>query len=242
MAACAGRWLLLADPAASVAAVEALAAVLGSTNSLRNALDEVLALPSDKAAQIALRTQQVIAEETGVANVADPLGGSWYVEALTDRLEAQAEEIFAQIRELGAERRPDGAHPIGPITSGLLAGIESGWFTGLIADAAYDHQLAMEDGRKRVVGVNVNTDAIESPLEILRVSHEVEQAQVQALSVRRAARDGAAVGRALAALAEASRGGTNLVPLLIDAARVEATLGEMCEVLRLEWGTYREPV
>ena len=224
-------------------AVEALAAVLGGTNSLHtNALDEVLALPSDRAAQIALRTQQVIAEETGVANVADPLGGSWYVEALTDRLEAQAEEIFAQIRELGAERRPDGAHPIGPITSGLLAGIESGWFTGLIADAAYDHQLAMEDGRKRVVGVNVNTDAIESPLEILRVSHEVEQAQVQELSVRRAARDGAAVGRALAALAEASRGETNLVPLLIDAARAEATLGEMCEVLRLEWGTYREPV
>ena len=224
-------------------AVEALAAVLGGTNSLHtNALDEVLALPSDRAAQIALRTQQVIAEETGVANVADPLGGSWYVEALTDRLEAQAEEIFAQIRELGVQRRPDGAHPIGPITSGLLAGIESGWFTGLIADAAYDHQLAMEDGRKRVVGVNVNTDAIESPLEILRVSHEVELAQVQELSVRRAARDGAAVGRALAALAEASRGETNLVPLLIDAARAEATLGEMCEVLRLEWGTYREPV
>jgi methylmalonyl-CoA mutase N-terminal domain/subunit len=224
-------------------AVEALAAVLGGTNSLHtNALDEVLALPSDRAAQIALRTQQVIAEETGVANVADPLGGSWYVEALTDRLEAQAEEIFAQIRELGVERQPDGAHPIGPITSGLLAGIESGWFTGLIADAAYDHQLAMEDGRKRVVGVNVNTDAIESPLEILRVSHEVEQAQVKELSVRRAARDGAAVGRALAALAEASRGEANLVPLLIDAARAEATLGEMCEVLRLEWGTYREPI
>jgi methylmalonyl-CoA mutase N-terminal domain/subunit len=224
-------------------AVEALAAVLGGTNSLHtNALDEVLALPSDRAAQIALRTQQVIAEETGVANVADPLGGSWYVEALTDRLEAQAEEIFAQIRELGVERQPDGAHPIGPITSGLLAGIESGWFTGLIADAAYDHQLAMEDGRKRVVGVNVNTDAIESPLEILRVSHEVEQAQVKELSVRRAARDGAAVGQALAALAEASRGEANLVPLLIDAARAEATLGEMCEVLRLEWGTYREPI
>ena len=224
-------------------AVEAMAAVLGGTNSLHtNALDEVLALPSDRAAQIALRTQQVIAEETGVANVADPLGGSWYVEALTDRIEAQAEEIFAQIRELGVQRQPDGDHPIGPITSGLLAGIESGWFTGLIADAAYDHQLAMEDGRKRVVGVNVNTDAIESPLEILRVSHEVEQAQVQALSVRRAARDGAAVGQALAALAQASRGETNLVPLLIDAARAEATLGEMCEVLRLEWGTYREPV
>ncbi len=224
-------------------AIEALAAVLGGTNSLHtNALDEVLALPSDRAARIALRTQQVIAEETGVANVADPLGGSWYVEALTDRIEAQAEQIFAQIRQLGAQRQPDGLHPIGPITSGLLAGIDSGWFTGLIADAAYEHQLAMEDGRKRVVGVNVNTDTIETPLEILRVSHEVEQAQVATLSARRAARDGAAVDRALAELAQASRGSANLVPLLIDAARAEATLGEMCEVLRQEWGTYREPI
>ncbi|HYN56928.1 MAG TPA: methylmalonyl-CoA mutase family protein [Motilibacterales bacterium] len=224
-------------------AVEALAAVLGGTNSLHtNALDEVLALPSDKAAQIALRTQQVIAEETGVANVADPLGGSWYVEALTDRIEAQAEAIFAQIRELGARRQPDGLHPIGPITSGLLAGIDTGWFTGLIADAAFDHQLAVEDGRKRVVGVNVSTDAIETPLEILRVSHEVERDQVAQLAQRRAARDSAAVEKSLATLAEAARTTTNLVPLLIDAARVEATLGEMCEVLRIEWGAYREPI
>ncbi len=224
-------------------AVEALAAVLGGTNSLHtNALDEVLALPSDRAAQIALRTQQVIAEETGVANVADPLGGSWYVEALTDRMEAQAEAIFAQILELGRDRHPDGAHPIGPITSGLLAGIESGWFTGLIADAAFDHQLAVEDGRKRVVGVTVNTDALESPLEILRVSHEVERAQVEALGRRRAERDAAAVEKSLVALAEAAGTQANLVPLLIDAARAEATLGEMCDVLRGEWGTYREPV
>jgi methylmalonyl-CoA mutase N-terminal domain/subunit len=224
-------------------AIEALAAVLGGTNSLHtNALDEVLALPSDKAAQIALRTQQVIAEETGVANVADPLGGSWYVEALTDRIEAQAEEIFAQIRALGARRHPDGRHPIGPITSGLLAGIETGWFTGLIADAAFDHQRAVEDGRKRIVGVNVHTGAIETPLEILRVSHEVERAQVAALADRRAARDEAAVSKALALLGQAARTDANLVPLLIDAARVEATLGEMCDVLRAEWGVYREPV
>ncbi len=224
-------------------AVEALAAVLGGTNSLHtNALDEVLALPSDKAAQIALRTQQVLAEETGVANVADPLGGSWFVEALTDRIEAQAEEIFAQIRELGQARHPDGLHPIGPITSGLLAGVESGWFTGLIADAAFDHQLALEDGRKRLVGVNVHTDAIETPLETLRISHEVEASQVEALRARRAARDQGAVDRALAVLADASRTETNLVPLLIDAARAEATLGEMCDVLRIEWGTYSEPV
>jgi len=224
-------------------AVEALAAVLGGTNSLHtNALDEVLALPSDKAAQIALRTQQVLAEETGVANVADPLGGSWYVEALTDRIEAQAEQIFAQIRELGARRQPDGLHPIGPITSGLLAGIESGWFTGLIADAAFDHQHALEAGRKRIVGVNVHTDAIESPLEILRISHEVEAAQVATLADRRAGRDQAGVDKALAVLGEAARSDANLVPLLIEAARLEATLGEMCDVLRAEWGVYREPV
>ncbi|HEX6888584.1 MAG TPA: methylmalonyl-CoA mutase family protein [Candidatus Nanopelagicales bacterium] len=224
-------------------AIEALAAVLGGTNSLHtNALDEVLALPSDKAAQIALRTQQVIAEETGVANVADPLGGSWYVEALTDRIEAQAEAVFAEIRELGARRHPDGRHPIGPITSGLLAGVESGWFTGHIADAAFEHQRALEDGRKRIVGVNVHTDAIETPLDILRISHEVERAQVATLAERRAARDQAAVDKALAVLAEAARTDVNLVPLLIDAARVEATLGELCEVLRLEWGVYREPV
>jgi methylmalonyl-CoA mutase N-terminal domain/subunit len=224
-------------------AVEALAAVLGGTNSLHtNALDEVLALPSDKAAQIALRTQQVISEETGVANVADPLGGSWYVEALTDRIEAQAEDIFAQIRELGARRQPDGQHPIGPITSGLLAGVETGWFTGLIADAAFDHQRALEDGRKRIVGVNVHTDAIETPLEILRISHEVERAQVAALAERRATRDAAAVEKALTALGEAARTDANLVPLLIDAARLEATLGEMCQSLRVEWGTYTEPI
>jgi methylmalonyl-CoA mutase N-terminal domain/subunit len=224
-------------------AIEALAAVLGGTNSLHtNALDEVLALPSEKAAQIALRTQQVIAEETGVANVADPLGGSWYVEALTDRIEAQAEAIFAQIRELGARRRPGEDHPIGPITSGLLAGIESGWFTGLIADAAFEHQRAVEDGRKRVVGVNIHTDAIETPLEILRVSHEIERAQVAQLARRREERDPAVVEKALVGLAEASRTDANLVPLLIDAARAEATLGEMCDVLRAEWGTYREPI
>ena len=224
-------------------AIEALAAVLGGTNSLHtNALDEVLALPSEKAAQIALRTQQVIAEETGVANVADPLGGSWYVEALTDRIEAQAEAIFAQIRELGERRHPGEVHPIGPITSGLLAGIENGWFTDLIADAAFAHQRAVEEGHKRVVGVNVHTDAIETPLEILRVSHEVERTQVEQLAARRAARDPEAVEKALAVLAEAARTDTNLVPLLIDAARAEATLGEMCNVLRAEWGTYREPI
>ena len=127
-------------------AVEALAAVLGGTNSLHtNALDEVLALPSERAAEIALRTQQVIVEETGVVNVADPLGGSWYVEALTDELEAEAEEIFARIREMGGD---------GTMTAGILRGIEDGWFTGEIAEAAFHYQQELEKGDKKVVGVN----------------------------------------------------------------------------------------
>src|SRR6476659_4110033 len=142
-------------------AIEALAAVLGGTNSLHtNALDEVLALPSAKAAQIALRTQQLIMEETGVAKVADPLGGSWYVEALTDRLEAEAEKIFDRIKDLGGD---------GTITAGLLRGIEDGWFIGEIADASVTYQVAFEKGEKKVVGVNTLTGDVGEPLEILRV-------------------------------------------------------------------------
>src|SRR5690349_10552109 len=138
-------------------ALEALSAVLGGTQSLHtNALDEVLALPSAKAAQIALRTQQVIMEETGVMNVADPLGGSWYVEALTDELERQAEEIFARIKEMA-----DGASPY-PMTSGILRGIEEGWFTGEIAEAAFVYQRALEKGDKKVVGVNVYAGSVDA--------------------------------------------------------------------------------
>ncbi|MDO5683284.1 MAG: methylmalonyl-CoA mutase family protein [Propionibacteriaceae bacterium] len=220
-------------------AVEALAAVLGGTNSLHtNALDETLALPSEQAAEIALRTQQVLAEETGVINVADPLGGSWYVEALTDRIEAQAEEIFTRIEELG-ERT--GSHPIGPITAGLLRGVEDGWFSAEIAESAYAYQVQLESGAKRVVGVNCHTGSVTGDLEILRVSHEVEREQVRVLAERRAARDEAAVAGALDALAIASRGNDNLIEPMLAAARAEATLGEMCDVLRAEWGEYTEP-
>ena len=140
-------------------AVEALAAVLGGTNSLHtNALDETLALPSEQAAEIALRTQQVLMEETGVANVADPLGGSWYVEALTDRIEARGRgDLRPDPKELGrAGRRRHGQHPIGPMTSGILRGIEDGWFMGEIADAAFQYQQALEKGDKKVVGVNAH--------------------------------------------------------------------------------------
>src|SRR5712672_1388506 len=173
-------------------AVEALAAVLGGTNSLHtNALDEVLALPGEAAAETALRTQQVLMEETGVVNVADPLGGSWYVEALTDRLEAEAEAIFARIREMS----PDGS-----MTGGILQGIETGWFTGEIADAAFAYQQKLEKGEKKIVGVNCHMNTVAEPLEILRISHEVERAQVLHLAQRRAIRDQGAVDAALAAM------------------------------------------
>ncbi len=228
-------------------AVEALAAVLGGTNSLHtNALDETLALPSEQAAEIALRTQQVIMDETGVVNVADPLGGSWYVEALTDAMEAEADAIFATIRGMGELGRAAGAdgtihHEIGPMTSGILRGIEDGWFMGEIADAAFQYQLALEKGDKKVVGVNTHTESVSHQLEILRVSHEVEREQVRALGDRKAARDPAAVEAAVAHLVDVSRTDENMVPAMLDAVRAEATLGEICDALRAEWGVYREP-
>lgn len=222
--------------------VEALAAVLGGTNSLHtNALDETLALPSERAAEIALRTQQVLMEEIGVTNVADPLGGSWYVEQLTDRIEADAERIFERIRDRGALARPDGDHPIGAMTSGLLRGIEDGWFTGEIADSAFQYQRALEKGDKKVVGVNVHTASVTGELEIMRVSHEVERAQVVALAERRRRRDDRAVSSALSAMADAARGDTNMIAPMLSAVRAEATVGEICRVLRDEWGEYAEP-
>ncbi len=162
-------------------AIEAMAAVLGGTSSLHtNALDEVLALPGEAAAETALRTQQVIMEETGALNVADPLGGSWYVEALTDRMETEAEEIFAKIQ---------GMSPDGSMTGGILQGIENGWFTGEIAEASFAYQQQLEKGEKKIVGVNVQTDTVAEPLEILRISPEVEREQVATLARRRAQRD-----------------------------------------------------
>jgi methylmalonyl-CoA mutase, N-terminal domain len=213
-------------------AIEALAAVLGGTNSLHtNALDEVLALPSEKAAEIALRTQQVIMEETGVVNVADPLGGSWYVEALTDRLEAEAEDIFAKIRAMGTD---------GSMTSGILRGIEDGWFMAETAEASFRYQQQLEKGEKKVVGVNCHTETVEKPIDILRVSHEVERDQVSELAGRRASRDQGAVDAALAAMIAAARGDDNMIPPMLAAARAEATLGEICGALREEWGSYFE--
>jgi methylmalonyl-CoA mutase, N-terminal domain len=213
-------------------AIEALAAVLGGTNSLHtNALDEVLALPSERAAEIAVRTQQVIMEETGVASVADPLGGSWYLEALTDRLEAEAEQVFARILAMSPDQT---------MTGGILHGIETGWFSAEIAEAAFAYQQKVEKGDKKVVGVNVHTGTVGSPVEILRVSHQVERDQAAELSRRRAARDQAAVDAALTRMLDAARSGANMIPPMLDAARAEATLGEICDALRAEWGSYSE--
>jgi methylmalonyl-CoA mutase N-terminal domain/subunit len=232
-------------------AVEALAAVLGSTNSLHtNALDETLALPSEQAAEIALRTQQVIMEETGVVNVADPLGGSWYVEALTDRMEAEATAIFDKILAMGGSSLTSAdveglatasRNGENPITKGLLRGIEDGWFMSEIAEAAFQYQTALEKGDKKVVGVNVHTDSVTTELEILRVSHEVELEQVRLLQQRRRDRDQAAVDAALGRMVEVGRTESNIIPAMLDAVRAEATLGEICDALRAEWGEYREP-
>ena len=213
-------------------AIEALAAVLGGTNSLHtNALDEVLALPSEKAAEIAVRTQQVIMEETGVVNVADPLGGSWYLEALTDRLEAEAEAVFARIRAMS----PDGS-----MTGGILRGIEDGWFMAEIAESAFEYQQKLEKGEQRVVGVNCYPETVGQPVEIMRVSHDVERDQARDLARRRASRDQAAVDSALALMLAAARSGANIIPPMLEAARAEATLGEICGALREEWGSYSE--
>jgi methylmalonyl-CoA mutase N-terminal domain/subunit len=238
--------------------IEALAAVLGGTNSLHtNALDETLALPSEQAAEIALRTQQVIMEETGVVNVADPLGGSWYVEALTDKLENEAYAIFDKILAMGGssltardteglaaavrEGRGKADAAVWPMTRGILRGIEDGWFMSEIAEAAFQYQTALEKGDKKIVGVNCHTDSVTHDLEILRVSHEVEVDQVRELADRKAARDANAVETALARMVQVSRTEENMIPAMLEACRVEATLGEICDALRAEWGEYREP-
>jgi methylmalonyl-CoA mutase N-terminal domain/subunit len=238
--------------------IEALAAVLGGTNSLHtNALDETLALPSEQAAEIALRTQQVIMEETGVVNVADPLGGSWYVEALTDRLEAEAEAIFDKILAMGGSdltgkdtdalaetvqaSTGDPRNGDWPITKGILRGLEEGWFMAEIAEAAFQYQTALEKGDKSVVGVNCHTASVTHELEILRVSHEVETDQVRELGGRKDGRDAERVSTALTRLVEAARTDANMIPTMLEACRAEATLGEICDALRGEWGEYREP-
>ncbi|HEY8530833.1 MAG TPA: methylmalonyl-CoA mutase family protein, partial [Limnochorda sp.] len=206
-------------------AYEALAAVLGGTQSLHtNSLDEVYCLPTERAVTLALRTQQVLAYETGVANFVDPLGGSYLVEALTDRLEAEAEAYFRRIEAMG----------------GVIAGIRNGFFQKEIADAAYRYQREVEEGRRIVVGVNAFRQGDETPPEIFRIRPDVEREQVERLRRLRAQRDNQAVARELARLREAARAGENLMPYLMDAVRSYATLGEMADTLRDVFGEYQE--
>jgi methylmalonyl-CoA mutase N-terminal domain/subunit len=213
-------------------AIEALAAVLGGTQSLHtNAMDEVYALPTARNAEIALRTQQIIAEEVGVADSIDPLGGSWFVEEMTDRIEAAAEERFARIERLGD----------GSMLDGVLRGIEEGWFQSALADSAYEFEKAVSSAERIIVGVNKYVPSDEEPLEILRISSEVESAQRDELSRLRGARDDASVQARLDALRSGAAGDTNLMPLLIEAARARATLGEIVRAMKDVFGGYREP-
>jgi methylmalonyl-CoA mutase, N-terminal domain len=214
-------------------AIEALAAVLGGTQSLHtNAMDETLALPTEKAARLALRTQQVVAYESGVPNVADPLGGSWYVEALTDELERRAEEVFARLDDLGD----------GSMREGTLRGVEQGWFQRAIADSAYELERKRNDGRHVVVGV---TDFLEGndepPPELLRIGADVEEQQLKRLAATKAERDESRVRSALARVrADAAEPTTNLMPALLDAVRVQVTLGETMAALADVFGRYTE--
>ncbi|MBX5442265.1 MAG: methylmalonyl-CoA mutase family protein [Solirubrobacteraceae bacterium] len=206
--------------------IEALAGVLGGTQSLHtNSYDEALALPTEEAVRIALRTQQIIAHETGVANTIDPLGGSYFVEALTDRLEEQAYEYFRRIDELG----------------GMVAAVKQSFPQREIADAAFELQQQIDSGERIVVGVNAFTEGDDAEPPILRIDPALERKQVERVRAVRARRDGAAVEASLAALREAAaRPDVNLMPLLVDAARVHATEGEIVEALQEVWGSYTE--
>ena len=214
-------------------ATEALAAVLGGTQSLHtNSLDEVLALPTDESVEIALRTQQVIAYETGVTNVIDPLGGSWFVEQLTDRIEGEAEAYFAKIEEMGD----------GSILDGMLVGIEQGYFQKEMADAAFRYHQLLEQGKKVMVGVNRFTKTVQEMPEVLLITTEIEEKQKKAVAEVKANRDTKRAEDALNALKEMAHDETqNSVPVLVEAAKAYVTLGEMVGTLKKEWGVYTEP-
>ena len=214
-------------------AIEALAGVLGGTQSLHtDSYDEALALPTQKAARLALRTQQVIAEETGVANVADPLGGSWFVEALTDELECVAEATFAEILVRGS----------GSMLEGVIDAIEEGWFQNEIADAAYRFQRDLNRGDAIIVGVNAHTDGDDSEIPLLMIDPSIEAEQLERLRQVRAARDDRAVDSSLSRITdEAGTSSINLMPALIDASRARCTVGEQMAAMQKAFGTWIEP-
>ena len=230
----AGVSLTAQQPEVNIArvAIQALAGVLGGTQSLHtDSFDEALALPTEKAARIALRTQQVIAHETGVPLVADPLGGSHYVEWMTDEMERQAEAVFAHLDRLGG----------GSILEGVYAGIEDGWFQGEISEAAYTFEKKLIDGRRVVVGVNAFTDGDQDRPPILAIGADVEERQLARLAEVKASRDDEAVRTTLAALAaDAADPTTNLMPAILDASRAYATIGEMCSTLAGVFGRWTE--
>jgi methylmalonyl-CoA mutase, N-terminal domain len=206
-------------------AIEALAAVLGGTQSLHtNSFDEALALPTEDAVRLALRTQQVIAHETGVVNTIDPLGGSYYLEALTNELERQAYEYFERIDQLG----------------GVVAAIEQNFMQREIADAAFRYQSEVERGERVVVGVNRYQQAAERPPEILRIDPALERTQVERVRAVRARRDPGTVEQTLGRLKADAAGDANLMPAIMACSRAYVTLGEMCDALRAVWGTWRE--
>ncbi len=207
-------------------ALQALAAVLGGTQSLHtNSLDEALALPSEKAVTIALRTQQVIAEESGVTNTVDPLGGSFFVEAQTNRIEAEAYDYFHRIEALG----------------GVLPAIEKGFFQQEIADAAYRYQREIDEGERKIVGVNAYEDHKPLEIPILEMDPQGYERQVSRLEEIRKRRDSGAVGQALDNLRLACQGTENTMPCLMDAVRAYATLGEIIGVMKDVFGKYEEP-
>jgi methylmalonyl-CoA mutase N-terminal domain/subunit len=207
-------------------AIEAMAAVLGGCQSLHtNSFDEALALPTEHAVKLALRTQQVLAHETGVASTIDPLGGSYYLEDLTNRLEAEAYDYFDRIRALG----------------GVVSAIRENFFQREIADASFRFQREVEAGDRIIVGVNRYQESEERPIEVLKIDEALEQKQVERVGAVRARRDPAAVERTLAALRrDAAAPDANLMPAIVDASKAYVTMGEMCEALREVWGTWRE--
>jgi methylmalonyl-CoA mutase N-terminal domain/subunit len=206
-------------------ALEALSAVLGGTQSLHtNSFDEALALPTEDAVRLALRTQQVIAHETGVVDTADPLGGSYFVEHLTNELERQAYDYFDRIERIG----------------GVVEAIRQNFFQAEIAEASFRYQLEVERQERVIVGVNRYVTEEEGPTEILRIDPEFERAQIERVQALRDRRDSAAVEAALARLQAGAAGSANLMYPIIDAARAQVTMGEMCEALRGVWGTWRE--
>ena len=224
----AGCSLTLQQPYNNVVrtAIQALAAVLGGTNSLHtNSLDETLALPTDFAVKLALRTQQVIAHESGVGNTIDPLGGSYFVEELTAKMEKGCFDYFRRIDEMG----------------GMVEAIEAGFPQREIMDAAYAYQRALDAGEKIVVGVNDFVEQNEAPIETLTIDEAMEEEQKKAVAELRRTRDGKAVSSALAALKQACAGGKNVMPPLVEAAKTYATVGEISDVMREVFATYEEP-